>query len=96
MGMMFVKLKDWKERVGSENSAQAIAARAFGPLMGGIREAIVVPIVPPAVMELETPMASLPIFRLAGQTHQQLLEARNTLLGLAAQSSVYSGSSEWR
>lgn len=46
MAMMFVKLKDWSERKGKENSAQAIAARAFGPLMGGIKEAFVIPLVP--------------------------------------------------
>ncbi|WP_454857760.1 efflux RND transporter permease subunit [Rhizobium binxianense] len=87
MGMMFVKLKDWEERHGSENSAQAIAARAFGPLMGGIREAIVVPIVPPAVLELGNSNGfTASLQAAAGQSHEQLLEARNQLLGMAAQS----------
>lgn len=87
MGMMFVKLKDWKERVGPENSAQAIAARAFGPLMGGIREATVVPIVPPAVLELGNSNGFTGFLQAgAGQSHEQLLEARNMLLGLAAKS----------
>ncbi|MGY6251720.1 efflux RND transporter permease subunit, partial [Bosea thiooxidans] len=87
MGMMFVKLKDWKERAGPANSAQAIAGRAFGPLMGGIKEAIVVPIVPPAVMELGTSNGFTAFLQArSGQSHEALLGARNTLLGMAAQS----------
>lgn len=87
MGMMFVKLKDWEKREGAENSAQAIAARAFGPLMGGIREAIVVPIVPPAVMELGNSNGFTAFLQArSGQSHEELLAARNQLLGMAAQS----------
>ncbi len=87
MGMMFVSLKDWKVRAGTENSAQAIAARAFGPLMGGINEAIVVPIVPPPVMELGNSNGFTAFLQAeSGQSHEDLLTARNQLLGLAAQS----------
>ena len=89
MGMMFVRLKDWEERADPERSAQAIGARAFGPLMGGIREAMVIPIVPPAVMELGNASGfSAYLTAAAGQTHEQLLEARNMLLGMASQSPV--------
>jgi len=87
MGMMFVKLKDWEKREGAENSAQAIAARAFGPLMGGIKEAIVVPIVPPAVMELGNSNGFTAFLQArSGQSHEDLLAARNQLLGMASQS----------
>ncbi|GEO86752.1 MULTISPECIES: efflux RND transporter permease subunit [Alphaproteobacteria] len=87
MGMMFVKLKDWSVREGPDNSAQAIAARAFGPLMGGIQEAIVVPIVPPPVLELGNSNGFTAFLQAeSGQTHEELLEARNMLLGLAAKS----------
>jgi len=87
MGMMFVKLKDWQEREGVENSAQSIAARAFGPLMGGISEAIAVPLVPPAVTELGNSNGFTAFLQArSGQSHEQLLEARNMLLGMAAQS----------
>ncbi|WP_114836005.1 efflux RND transporter permease subunit (plasmid) [Agrobacterium tumefaciens] len=86
MAMMFVKLKDWSERKGKENSAQAIAARAFGPLMGGIKEAFVIPLVPPAVTELGNSNGFTAFLQArSGQSHEQLLEARNMLLGLAAQ-----------
>lgn len=86
MGMMFVKLKDWSERIGPQNSVMAIAGRAYGPLLGGIREAIVVPIVPPAVMELGTSNGFSAVLQAtAGQSHEDLLAARNMLLGLASQ-----------
>lgn len=86
MAMMFVKLKDWGERTAPEDSVEAIAERAFGPLMGGIKEAIVVPIVPPAVMELGTSNGFTAYLQAsAGQSHEELLQARNMLLGLAAQ-----------
>jgi len=86
MGMMFVKLKDWSERADPQNSVMAIAGRAYGPLLGGIREAIVVPIVPPAVMELGTSNGFTAVLQAtAGQSHEELLEARDMLLGLASQ-----------
>ncbi|MEF2074543.1 efflux RND transporter permease subunit [Consotaella aegiceratis] len=89
MGMMFVKMKDWEERPSPEDSITAIAGRAFGPLMGGIHEALVIPIVPPAVMELGTSNGFTGFLQAnAGQSHEELLDARNQLLGLAGQSSV--------
>jgi len=87
MGMMFVKLKDWSERKAPGSSTQAVAGRAFGPLMGGIREAIVVPFAPPAVMELGNSNGfSAYLQATGGKTHEELLQARNMLLGMAAQS----------
>lgn len=84
MGMMFVKLKDWSERPDAKDSAQAIAARAFPPLMGGMREAIVVPIVPPPVMELGNASGFVGFLQaVGGQSHDELLAARNQLLGMA-------------
>lgn len=86
MGMAFIKLKDWSERPGTENSAQAIAARAFGPLMGGIHDALVIPIVPPAVMELGNSNGFVGFLQAStGQSHEELLEARNMLIGLASE-----------
>ncbi len=89
MGMMFVRLADWAARPDPEQSAAAIAGRAFGPLMGGIREALVIPIVPPAVLELGNSSGfSAYLTAAAGQSHEELLAARNQLLGLASQSPV--------
>ena len=87
MGMMFVKLKDWDEREGVQNGAEAIAARAFGPLMGGIKEAVVIPIVPPPVLELGNSNGFTAFLQArTGQSHDELLAARNMLLGMAGQS----------
>ncbi len=89
VGMMFVRLADWEERTAEGTSAEAIGGRAFGPLMGGIREALVIPIVPPAVLELGNSDGFSGILTAAaGQSHEELLAARNQLLGLASQSQV--------
>ncbi|AUM74966.1 efflux RND transporter permease subunit [Paracoccus jeotgali] len=88
VGMAFVRLKDWSERPDPSQSVQAVAGRAF-PALSGIRDAMVFPIVPPAVIELGN--ASGFDFYLqarGGQTHEQLLDARNQLLGMAAQSEL--------
>ncbi|WP_424933637.1 efflux RND transporter permease subunit [Amaricoccus macauensis] len=86
MGIAFVRLKDWEERTRPDQSVQAIAARAF-PAMMGIRDAMVFPIVPPSVIELGN-VSGFDFYLQArgGQTHEQLLEARNMVLGMAAQS----------
>ena len=89
--LAFVTLKDWDEREGAEHSAQAVAGRAFGALMG-IRDAFIFPLSPPPIPELGT--ASGFTFRLqdrGGNGHDALVAARNQLLGLAAQSKVLAG-----
>ena len=88
--LAFITLKDWAERKGPGSSAQALAARSFGALMG-IRDAFIFPLSPPPIPELGT--ASGFSFRLqdrAGRGHQALLAARNQMLGMAAQSKVLS------
>ena len=87
-GLGFITLKDWKERPHADQSAQALAGRAFGALMG-IRDAFVFPLSPPPIPELGT--ASGFNFRLqdrGGKGHEALVAARNQLLGMAAQSKV--------
>ncbi|MDP2006613.1 MAG: efflux RND transporter permease subunit, partial [Rubrivivax sp.] len=86
--LAFVTLKDWSERPNPENSAQALAGRAFGALMG-IRDAFIFPLSPPPIPELG--QASGFSFRLqdrAGQGHEALVAARNQLLGMASQSKL--------
>ncbi|MDT0684213.1 efflux RND transporter permease subunit [Roseicyclus sp. F158] len=86
MALAFVRLKDWEERPSPAQSAQAIAGRAFGAF-SQINDAMVFPIVPPAIPELGN--ASGFDFYLqarGGQTHDELLQARNGMLGLLAQS----------
>jgi HAE1 family hydrophobic/amphiphilic exporter-1/multidrug efflux pump len=86
MGLAFIKLKDWSERTDPGQSAQAIAGRAFGAL-SQIRDAMVFPVVPPAVTELGN-VSGFNFFLQArsGQTHEQLLAARNQLIGALSQS----------
>jgi multidrug efflux pump len=89
--LAFVPLKDWDERKGPEHSAQALAGRAFGALMG-IRDAFIFPLSPPPIPELGN--ATGFTFRLqdrTGQGHEALLAARNQLLGMASQSKVLQG-----
>ncbi len=84
----FVTLKDWKDRPGPEHSAQALAGRAFGALMG-VRDAFIFPLSPPPIPELGT--ASGFAVRLqdrGGNGHEALVRARNQFLGLASQSKV--------
>ncbi|MBA4254786.1 MAG: multidrug efflux RND transporter permease subunit [Polaromonas sp.] len=86
--LAFVTLKDWSERTAPGSSAQALAGRAFGALMG-VRDAFIFPLSPPPIPELGT--ASGFSFRLqdrAGLGHDALLAARNQLLGMAGKSPV--------
>ena len=84
----FVTLKDWSERQGPGQSAQALAGRSFGALMG-IRDAFIFPLSPPPIPELGN--ASGFTFRLqdrAGKGREALIAARNQLLGMASKSKV--------
>ncbi|MCX7240873.1 MAG: efflux RND transporter permease subunit [Burkholderiales bacterium] len=86
--LAFVTLKDWNERVGPEHSAQALAGRAFGALMG-IHDAFIFPLSPPPISELGN--ASGFTFRLqdrGGMGHDALVAARNQMLGMASKSPV--------
>ena len=73
----FVTLKDWSERKGDEHSAQTLAGRAFGALMG-VRDAFIFPLSPPPIPELGN--AAGFTFRLqdrGGMGHDALVAARN-------------------
>ena len=84
--LAFVTLKDWKERAGADHSAQSIAGRAFGGLMG-IKDAFIFPLSPPPIPELGTASGfSMRLQDRGGNGHDALLAARNQLLGLASQS----------
>ncbi len=89
-GLVFTPLTDWSER-GADQSATAIAGRAFGAL-SSIRDAIIFPVNPPPIRELGN--ATGFTFRLqdrGGLGHEALLAARNQLLAMAAKSPVLTG-----
>ena len=86
--LAFVTLKDWAERKGPGQSAEAVAGRAMGALMG-VRDAFIFALSPPPIPELDA--ASGFTFRLqdrSGAGHEALVNARNQLLGMASQSKI--------
>ncbi len=87
-GLAFVQLKDWGERKGAGNSAQAIAGRAMKSF-AQIKSAMGFAFTPPAVMELGNASGfDLYLLDRAGLGHAALMQARNQLLGMAAKSPV--------
>ena len=86
-GIAFVSLKPWDERASSDLKVPAIAGRAMKAL-GGIKDAMVIPFNLPAIIELGN--ATGFDFELIDQGnlgHEKLTQARNQLLGMAAQHS---------
>ncbi|EFX33823.1 Transporter, hydrophobe/amphiphile efflux-1 (HAE1) family precursor [Escherichia coli O157:H7 str. LSU-61] len=84
-GMAFVSLKPWEERNGDENSAEAVIHRAKMEL-GKIRDGFVIPFNMPAIVELGTATGfDFELIDKAGLGHDALTQARNQLLGMAAQ-----------
>jgi len=86
--LVFATLHPWEERAGAENSAQTIAGKAFGALIQ-VKEALIFTLSPPPIQALGN--ATGFSFRLEarnGQSAAELATARDTLLGLAAQSPI--------
>ncbi|MEO0317600.1 MAG: hypothetical protein RL404_1277 [Pseudomonadota bacterium] len=87
-GLLFVPLKDWKEREKPELSSESMAKKAL-MLMATIRDAIVFTVNPPAIRELGNATGfSLRLQDRAGLGHDALLAARNQLLGMMAKNPV--------
>lgn len=92
MGLAFIRLKDWEQRTGDNNKAQAIAGRAMGYFMTQINEAQVFALAPPAIQGMGTATGfDLQLQDAGNLGHEKLLEARNMLLGMAAQSKDVTG-----
>jgi multidrug efflux pump len=89
-GLVFVPLKDWKER-GSEDTADKIAARALKDL-SGIKDAIIFPLSPPPIRELGNATGITARLQDRGAAgHDALVAARNQLLSLAGKSEILTG-----
>ncbi|MFJ7567058.1 efflux RND transporter permease subunit [Herminiimonas sp. NPDC097707] len=89
-GLVFTPFIDWSKR-GKEDTADAIAGRAFGAF-SQIKDAIVFPLNPPPIRELGNAVGFT--FRLqdrAGLGHDALVAARNQLLGMAGKSEILAG-----
>jgi HAE1 family hydrophobic/amphiphilic exporter-1 len=84
-GMVFAKLKDWKLRDRGDLRAKAVAGRAMGAF-SRIRNALVFVFPPPAVVELGNARGiDFQLMDRGGLGHAALMNARNQLLGMAAQ-----------
>jgi multidrug efflux pump len=87
----FVNLKHWDERQRPDLHVGAVAGKAMG-YFATIKEAFVFAFPPPAVVELGTANGfNIYLQDRAGLGHDQLLQARNMLLGMAAKSPVLAG-----
>ncbi len=85
IGMVFCQLKDWKERKGPQQSVKAIIGRAMGAF-SQIKEAMVFAFNIPAIPALGTSTGfDFFLQDRGGLGHEKLIEARNMLLGMAAQ-----------
>ena len=83
-GMAFTHLRDWSQRKGAANGAEAIANRAMMNFFT-LRDAQVYTLVPPAVQELGNSTGfDLEMEDRGNIGHAALMQARNQLLGLAA------------
>ena len=84
-GMVFAQLRDWKERKDPQQSVKAIIGRAMGSF-SQIKEAMVFAFNIPAIPALGTSTGfNFFLQDRGGLGHEKLLEARNMLLGMAAQ-----------
>ncbi|HNX69238.1 MAG TPA: efflux RND transporter permease subunit [Candidatus Omnitrophota bacterium] len=83
--MVFVKLKDWELRHRKDQKAKAIAGRAMRYFSAN-RKAMIFVFPPPAVVELGNAQGvDFQLVDRGGLGHAALMNARNQLLGMAAQ-----------
>ncbi|NIF22205.1 efflux RND transporter permease subunit [Candidatus Pantoea multigeneris] len=87
-GVGFIALKNWSDRKGSENSADAIAGRAMMKL-SSIRDAQVFVLSPPAVSGLgQSNGFTFELQAKAGTSRDELLKMRNQLIAEANKDSA--------
>ncbi len=87
-GIAFVRLRDWSERPGEQNSVQALTRRVMARF-GGYPDAMVFAFAPPAITELGNATGfNFQLLDRNGVGHDALMAARGQLLGLAQQSPV--------
>lgn len=83
--LAFLRLKPWEEREGKEHRVQAVIQRALMGL-GGIKDAMVFSLNPPAIPELGTSSGfDFWLQDVGGVGHDVLMAASGQLLGMAAQ-----------
>lgn len=91
-GLAFIKLKDWSERTTPESQVGAIIQRGMALNMIVKDASYIMPLQLPAMPELGVSAGfNVQLKAASGQSHEQLLAARNTVLGLAAQDKRLAG-----
>lgn len=84
-GLAFLRLKPWEERTGKDHKVQAVIQRAMMGL-GGIKDALVFPLNPPAIPELGTSSGfDFWLQDVGGVGHEALVAAQGQLLGMVSQ-----------
>jgi hydrophobe/amphiphile efflux-1 (HAE1) family protein len=84
-GMVYVRLKDWEKRKRPDLRAKAVADRAMKAL-SKIKSGMVFTFPPPSVIELGNALGvDFQLVDRGGLGHGALMEARNQLLGMAAE-----------
>lgn len=87
----FIALKDWSERTRPDQSVFAISGQAMGALMQ-IQDAMAFAFFPPPIRELGNASGfDLQLIDRAGLGHEALMNARNQILGGAAQNPLLVG-----
>jgi len=82
-GLVFVRLKDWSERPGAQNSVFALAGRA-NQRFQRLRGAFVVAFAPPAALELGNATGfDFELQDRGNVGHEALMQARGQLMGIA-------------
>ncbi|MGD9823622.1 efflux RND transporter permease subunit [Desulfobacter sp.] len=91
MGMGFLNLRDWEERHRPDQKAAAIANRAMERLYS-VKDASIYAFIPPAIMEMGNATGfDFVLVDRGGLGHAALMNARNQMLGMAAQNSKLVG-----
>ena len=91
VGVAFIRLKPFAERTGKQATAQAIAERAMRAFRS-IEDGMVFALAPPPIQGFgNTAGFDFYLQDIAGAGHERLMQVRNQLLGLAAQSKLLSG-----
>jgi multidrug efflux pump len=85
----FVPLKDFSQRKGPGDSAQAISGTAMGKLLFGLPDSMVISITPPAISSLGNASGfDMRLEDRSGVGHDALEAAAQQLLGMAAKSPI--------
>jgi multidrug efflux pump len=90
-GLAFTRLKDWDQRKGKQNTAQAVAQRAFMKFMQ-LPDAQVFALVPPSVQELgQSSGFDIQMQDRGNVGHAALMGYRNQVLGMSMQNPKLQG-----